>query len=91
MRELQLHTGIFRSYKAKCSPSLSRQKAYRIGLFDSGVGGLSVLRALQRAIPSAEYVYLGDTARLPYGQRSPETIIESVSYTHLTLPTKRIV
>jgi glutamate racemase len=76
MNEPQLHTGILRPYQAKCTATLSRQQAYRIGLFDSGVGGLSVLRALRQAIPSAEYVYLGDTARLPYGQRSPETIIE---------------
>lgn len=46
-----------------------------VGLFDSGVGGLSVLRALRREMPGADYVYFGDTARLPYGKRSPETII----------------
>ncbi|WP_319471383.1 glutamate racemase [uncultured Pseudodesulfovibrio sp.] len=47
-----------------------------IGLFDSGVGGLSVLRALQHEIPWADYIYCGDTARLPYGKRKPETIVE---------------
>jgi glutamate racemase len=46
----------------------------RIGVFDSGVGGLTVLRALFARIPSAEYLYLGDTARLPYGSKSQETI-----------------
>ncbi len=46
----------------------------KIGVFDSGVGGLTVLAALLRQIPSADYVYLGDTARLPYGSKSQTTI-----------------
>jgi glutamate racemase len=45
-----------------------------IGVFDSGVGGLTVLRALRRRLPDAHYVYLGDTARLPYGSKSQATI-----------------
>jgi len=45
-----------------------------IGVFDSGFGGLTVLRALLPLLPSARYVYLGDTARLPYGSKSRETI-----------------
>ena len=45
-----------------------------IGVFDSGFGGLTVLRALLPIIPSARYFYLGDTARLPYGSKSHETI-----------------
>jgi glutamate racemase len=45
-----------------------------IGVFDSGFGGLTVLRALLPLIPSAHYIYLGDTARLPYGSKSRETI-----------------
>jgi glutamate racemase len=45
-----------------------------IGVFDSGFGGLTVLRALLPLIPSARYIYLGDTARLPYGSKSRETI-----------------
>lgn len=45
-----------------------------IGLFDSGVGGLTVVRALRAARPELSYVYLGDTARAPYGPKSPETI-----------------
>jgi len=45
-----------------------------IGVFDSGVGGLTVLRALQRALPGESFLYLGDTARLPYGTKSPGTI-----------------
>jgi len=46
----------------------------KIGVFDSGVGGLTVLRALLPRIPNAEYLYLGDTARLPYGSKSQATI-----------------
>ncbi len=45
-----------------------------IGVFDSGVGGLSVLRALRRAMPAENYIYLGDTARLPYGTKSAATV-----------------
>src|SRR5665213_3339132 len=45
-----------------------------VGVFDSGFGGLTVLRALLPLIPSANYIYLGDTARLPYGAKSQATI-----------------
>ena len=45
-----------------------------IGVFDSGFGGLTVLRALMQQIPAASYLYLGDTARLPYGAKSRHTI-----------------
>jgi glutamate racemase len=45
-----------------------------LGLFDSGVGGLTVVRAVQDLLPGEDVVYLGDTARLPYGSKSPETI-----------------
>jgi glutamate racemase len=45
-----------------------------IGVFDSGFGGLTVLRELLPLIPNAHYIYLGDTARLPYGSKSPATI-----------------
>ena len=45
-----------------------------IGLFDSGVGGLTVLDAMQRRMPHEDMLYLGDTARLPYGTKSPDTI-----------------
>jgi glutamate racemase len=45
-----------------------------IGVFDSGFGGLTVLRALLPRIPAAHYIYLGDTARLPYGAKSQITI-----------------
>ena len=45
-----------------------------IGVFDSGVGGLTVLKHLIHKMPGEEFVYLGDTARVPYGNKSPETI-----------------
>ncbi len=45
-----------------------------IGVFDSGVGGLTVLKELVRLVPDADYLYFGDTARLPYGSKSPETV-----------------
>ncbi len=45
-----------------------------IGIFDSGVGGLTVLRALRRRLPGESFLYLGDTARLPYGTKSPGTV-----------------
>jgi glutamate racemase len=45
-----------------------------IGVFDSGFGGLTVLKALLEVTPGADYVYFGDTARLPYGSKSVETV-----------------
>jgi glutamate racemase len=46
-----------------------------IGVFDSGIGGLTVLRALTEALPGEDFIYLGDTARLPYGTKSNEVIL----------------
>jgi glutamate racemase len=45
-----------------------------IGVFDSGVGGLTVLKAMREVLPHEDMVYLGDTARLPYGTKSPASI-----------------
>lgn len=57
-----------------------------IGVFDSGFGGLTVLRALLRLLPNANYIYLGDTARLPYGSKSRDTIaryaVSSAKFLH---------
>jgi glutamate racemase len=47
-----------------------------LGVFDSGLGGLTVVRALRARCPAEDIVYLGDTARVPYGTRSPETVIK---------------
>jgi glycosyltransferase involved in cell wall biosynthesis len=45
-----------------------------IGIFDSGLGGLTVLKALKKALPNEMFIYLGDTARVPYGDKSKEKI-----------------
>lgn len=63
----------------------------KIGVFDSGIGGLTVLKALREQLPWADYVYLGDTARLPYGSKSPETIIAcSLSITRFLVEQERV-
>jgi len=54
--------------------SLYSKKDLPIGIFDSGIGGLTVLKALREALPAEHFLYLGDTARLPYGTKSPETV-----------------
>jgi glutamate racemase len=46
-----------------------------IGIFDSGIGGLTVLREIKNLLPSEDTIYLGDTARVPYGTKSKETVI----------------
>lgn len=52
----------------------TRHEPAPIGVFDSGFGGLSVLRSLQRRLPQYSYLYLGDNARAPYGTRSFDTV-----------------
>ena len=54
--------------------SITLTQRHAIGVFDSGVGGLTVVRALRRALPGEDIVYLGDTARVPYGNKSPRTV-----------------
>ena len=58
----------------------------RIGIFDSGIGGLTVLAAIRRTLPGHDLLYLGDTARIPYGTRSPRTVmrysLRVASYLH---------
>lgn len=49
---------------------------HAIGVFDSGVGGLTVLAALRRRMPHRDFVYVGDTARVPYGRKPPEMVRE---------------
>ena len=48
--------------------------ALPIGIFDSGVGGLTVLKAIRESLPNEDLIYLGDTARLPYGTKSDVSI-----------------
>ncbi|OIP74487.1 MAG: glutamate racemase [Oscillatoriales cyanobacterium CG2_30_44_21] len=57
---------------------LQQEVRLPIGVFDSGVGGLTVLQEVHRQLPNESVVYFGDTARLPYGKRSPAEIIEYV-------------
>lgn len=52
---------------------MSKNKA-PIGIFDSGIGGLTVASAIKRVLPNESFVYFGDTAHLPYGDKSPESI-----------------
>ena len=47
-----------------------------IGVFDSGIGGLTVAKSLFEILPNENIIYLGDTARLPYGTKSKETVIK---------------
>jgi glutamate racemase len=56
------------------SPGAGQGLASPVGVFDSGVGGLTVLRALIAGLPYEDFLYLGDTARLPYGTKSPQTV-----------------
>lgn len=51
-------------------------KEAAIGIFDSGVGGLTVLQQIARLLPREFLVYLGDTARYPYGSKSPEVVTQ---------------
>lgn len=57
---------------AQAAPASAEQ---RIGVFDSGVGGLTVVRAVLERLPAEQLVYLGDTARVPYGMRSAHTVL----------------
>jgi glutamate racemase len=52
-----------------------RRNSAPIGVFDSGVGGLTVLRALRAQLPNESFIYLGDTARLPYGTKSKDSVL----------------
>ncbi|MCJ7834824.1 glutamate racemase [Cuneatibacter sp. NSJ-177] len=61
-----------------------------IGVFDSGVGGLTVAREIMRQIPEERLVYFGDTARLPYGSKSQKTILHFVRQIIRFLETKKV-
>ena len=54
---------------------MSDPRELPIGVFDSGIGGLTVVRELRRQLPSESVLYFGDTARVPYGPKSPETVL----------------
>jgi glutamate racemase len=57
------------------SAPAARERNGALGVFDSGLGGLTVVRELVRALPNERIVYLGDTARVPYGTRSASTVV----------------
>ena len=61
-----------------------------IGVFDSGVGGLTVVRAIERLLPQETVIYFGDTARVPYGSKSPETVIRFALEDASFLASKRV-
>ena len=56
-------------------PGHSSLCALPIGVFDSGVGGLTVVRQMHQELPAEDLIYLGDTARVPYGTKSPATVV----------------
>jgi glutamate racemase len=61
-----------------------------IGVFDSGMGGLTVMRALMARLPQESFIYLGDTARLPYGSKSADTVTRYAVQCARALTTHRI-
>ncbi|HEX4028513.1 MAG TPA: glutamate racemase [Rhizomicrobium sp.] len=61
-----------------------------IGIFDSGMGGLTVMRALKARLPRESFIYLGDTARLPYGTKSADTVTRYAVQASRTLMTHGI-
>ncbi|MFA5272016.1 MAG: glutamate racemase [Candidatus Omnitrophota bacterium] len=65
-----------------------REKA--IGIFDSGVGGLTVLKEMERILPNEDIIYFGDTARVPYGNKSKTTIIKFSTENILFLLKKKV-
>jgi glutamate racemase len=60
--------------KITTGATVNKKASLAIGVFDSGLGGLTVVRELKKILPYEDIIYLGDTARLPYGSKSPETI-----------------
>lgn len=57
-------------------PNEQKTAGQAIGLFDSGIGGLTVMRQMMRDLPHESLIYFGDTARIPYGEKSDETILQ---------------
>ncbi len=64
-----------RDASTRISKPETRNSELPIGIFDSGLGGLTVVRQIHRVLPHEDLVYLGDTARVPYGTKSPGTVI----------------
>ena len=74
LRSTEPGSGVSRANRSDFDTMNDPRRDRPIGVFDSGMGGLTVMRALTRRLPHEEFVYLGDTARLPYGTKSPETV-----------------
>ncbi len=70
--------------------SMERKKEAPVGVFDSGVGGLTVVREIIRQLPEENIVYFGDTARVPYGSKSQKTIIRFSEQIIRFLKTKQV-
>lgn len=63
-----------------------RNSSQPIGIFDSGIGGLTVLQELSSCLPEEQFIYFGDTARLPYGNKSKQTVLRySLEISHFLL------
>jgi glutamate racemase len=58
--------------------NMKNNRKFSIGIFDSGFGGLQIMKHIVRELPEYDYVYLGDTARIPYGSRSQEVVFKFV-------------
>ena len=66
--------GVAEGDLADTEPAASDRSAAPIGVFDSGLGGLTVAHAIMRQLPGESLIYFGDTARVPYGPKSPDTV-----------------
>ncbi|MEG0109303.1 MAG: aspartate/glutamate racemase family protein, partial [Lachnospiraceae bacterium] len=69
---------------------IDEKNNFPIGVFDSGVGGLTVVREIMRQLPSENLIYFGDTARVPYGSKSKDTIIRYARQIIRFLRTKQV-
>jgi glutamate racemase len=69
---------IDKGYCSELNSSQKKLQRFPIGVFDSGVGGLTVLKALYQRLPNESFLYFGDTARVPYGTRTQTEIVEFV-------------
>ena len=69
---------------------MSEERDRAIGVFDSGVGGLTVVREIARRLPGEDIVYFGDTARVPYGTKSPGTVLRFAREDLEFLRTRRV-
>lgn len=65
-----------RGRAVSCVMTVEPRLRHPLGVFDSGVGGLTVLQALRREMPHRDFIYLGDTARVPYGRKPPAMVVE---------------